>query len=85
MDCHKWLNVPYDCGFVAVADREAHYAATRMTAAYLVPAPESDLDPFDWIPEASRRGRATTVYAALRMRRLQPAEARERASDGITV
>jgi glutamate/tyrosine decarboxylase-like PLP-dependent enzyme len=37
-----------------------------MTAAYLVPAPESDLDPFDWIPEASRRGRATTVYAALR-------------------
>jgi glutamate/tyrosine decarboxylase-like PLP-dependent enzyme len=66
MDCHKWLNVPYDCGFVAVADREAHFAATRMTAAYLVPAPDSDLDPFDWIPEASRRGRATTVYAALR-------------------
>ena len=66
MDCHKWLNVPYDCGFVAVADRAAHYASTRMTAAYLVPAPESDLDPFDWVAEASRRGRATTVYAALR-------------------
>ena len=66
MDCHKWLNVPYDCGFVAVADRAAHYAATRMTGAYLVPAAERDLDPFDWVPEASRRGRATTVYAALR-------------------
>ena len=66
MDCHKWLNVPYDCGFVAVADRAAHYHATRMTGAYLVPAPDGDLDPFDWIPEASRRGRATTVYAALR-------------------
>ena len=66
MDCHKWLNVPYDCGFVAVADRAAHYAATRMTGAYLVPATDRDLDPFDWVPEASRRGRATTVYAALR-------------------
>ena len=66
MDCHKWLNVPYDCGFVAVADRAAHYDSTRMTGAYLVPAPERDLDPFDWVPEASRRGRAATVYAALR-------------------
>ena len=66
MDCHKWLNVPYDCGFVAVADRAAHYSATRMTGAYLVPAADRDLDPFDWVPEASRRGRATTVYAALR-------------------
>ena len=47
-------------------DRAAHYEATRMTGAYLVPAPDRDLDPFDWVPEASRRGRATTVYAALR-------------------
>jgi glutamate/tyrosine decarboxylase-like PLP-dependent enzyme len=66
MDCHKWLNVPYDCGFVAVADRAAHYGAGRMTAAYLVPAPDDELDPFQWVPEASRRGRATPVYAALR-------------------
>jgi glutamate/tyrosine decarboxylase-like PLP-dependent enzyme len=66
MDCHKWLNVAYDCGFVAVRDREAHYAATRMSAAYLVPAVGGDLDPFDWVPEASRRARATPVYAALR-------------------
>jgi glutamate/tyrosine decarboxylase-like PLP-dependent enzyme len=66
MDCHKWLNVPYDCGFVAVADRVAHYGAGRMTAAYLVPAPDDELDPYQWVPEASRRGRATPVYAALR-------------------
>ena len=66
MDCHKWLNVPYDCGFVAVRDRAAHYESNRMTGAYLVPAPDRELDPFDWVPEASRRGRATTVYAALR-------------------
>ena len=37
-----------------------------MTGAYLAPAADRDLDPFDWVPEASRRGRATTVYAALR-------------------
>ena len=66
MDCHKWLNVPYDCGFVAVRDREAHYAAMRMSGAYLVPAVGGDLDPFDWVPEASRRARATPVYAVLR-------------------
>ncbi len=65
-DCHKWLNVPYDCGFVAVTDRAAHYESMRMSAAYLVPAPDRELDAFDWVPEASRRGRATPVYAALR-------------------
>ena len=66
LDCHKWLNVPYDCGFVAVREREAHYAAMRMSAAYLVPAVGGDLDPFDWVPEGSRRARAVPVYAALR-------------------
>jgi glutamate/tyrosine decarboxylase-like PLP-dependent enzyme len=38
----------------------------RMSAAYLVPAPGRELDPFDWVPEGSRRARATPVYAALR-------------------
>ena len=36
-DGHKWLNVPYDCGVVAVRDREAHAAAMGMSAAYLDP------------------------------------------------
>ena len=35
-DGHKWLNVPYDCGVVAVRDRAAHLAAMGMTASYLV-------------------------------------------------
>ena len=35
-DGHKWLNVPYDCGVVAVRDREAHAAAMGMSAAYLI-------------------------------------------------
>jgi glutamate/tyrosine decarboxylase-like PLP-dependent enzyme len=65
-DAHKWLNVPYDCGIAVVADRDAHYGSMRMSGAYLVPAPDRALDPFDWVPEGSRRARATTVYAALR-------------------
>ena len=31
-DAHKWLNVGYDCGFVAVRDPEAHRAAMATSA-----------------------------------------------------
>jgi glutamate/tyrosine decarboxylase-like PLP-dependent enzyme len=63
-DAHKWLNVPYDCGVVAVRDAEAHAAAMSMSAAYLARA-EARANS-DWVPEASRRGRGFMVYAALR-------------------
>jgi glutamate/tyrosine decarboxylase-like PLP-dependent enzyme len=65
-DAHKWLNVPYDCGVVAVRDRAAHGAAMGITASYLVRAGEADRSNSDWVPEASRRGRGFAVYAALR-------------------
>ncbi len=65
-DGHKWLNVPYDCGVVAVRDRAAHAAAMGMTASYLVRAGDADRSNSDWVPEASRRGRGFAVYAALR-------------------
>jgi glutamate/tyrosine decarboxylase-like PLP-dependent enzyme len=65
-DGHKWLNVPYDCGVVAVRDPAAHTAAMGMTASYLVRAGESDRSNSDWVPEASRRARGFAVYAALR-------------------
>ena len=64
-DGHKWLNVPYDCGVVAVRDREAHAAAMGMSAAYLVRDAGARSNS-DWVPEASRRGRGFAVYAALR-------------------
>ncbi|HEV8348199.1 MAG TPA: pyridoxal-dependent decarboxylase [Vicinamibacterales bacterium] len=74
-DGHKWLNVPYDSGFVFVAHPAAHRAAMSMTARYLVrtssdasgaPAPLAPREPSDWVPEASRRARGFAVYAALR-------------------
>jgi glutamate/tyrosine decarboxylase-like PLP-dependent enzyme len=65
-DGHKWLNVPYDCGVVAVRDRGAHAAAMGMTASYLVRSGDEARSNSDWVPEASRRGRGFAVYAALR-------------------
>src|SRR5215831_2414203 len=65
-DCHKWLNVPYDCGVVFVRDAGAHLAAMSLHAAYYVLGDRAERDNCDWVPEASRRARGFTVYAALR-------------------
>jgi glutamate/tyrosine decarboxylase-like PLP-dependent enzyme len=64
-DAHKWLNVPYDCGVAVCAHPDAHRAAMRLTAAYLH-GPGEERNPADRTPEASRRARGVTVYAALR-------------------
>jgi glutamate/tyrosine decarboxylase-like PLP-dependent enzyme len=64
-DGHKWLNVPYDCGYAFVADAEAHRAAMSHRAPYLTHATEAR-DAIDWTPEWSRRGRGVATYAALR-------------------
>ena len=65
-DAHKWLNVPYDAGVVFVRDAAAHRAAMGVSAAYLPPAPGAERDPFEYVPEMSRRARGFVVYAALR-------------------
>ncbi|HEY4621437.1 MAG TPA: pyridoxal-dependent decarboxylase [Gaiellaceae bacterium] len=64
-DAHKWLNVPYDCGVAVCAHPEAHRSAMTMQAAYLS-GMETGRDGADWGPDASRRSRGITVYAALR-------------------
>jgi len=66
-DGHKWLNVPYDCGVVLVSDPGAHRGALSAEASYLVQGGAgAPLDPFELVPEFSRRARGVTVYAAIR-------------------
>ena len=64
-DGHKWLNVPYDCGYAFVAEPDAHRASMSYQASYLT---QQDVarDPLDWNPEFSRRARGFASYAALR-------------------
>jgi glutamate/tyrosine decarboxylase-like PLP-dependent enzyme len=64
-DGHKWLNVPYDCGYAFVADAQAHRASLSHRASYLTHADEAR-DQIDWNPEWSRRGRGVATYAAIR-------------------
>jgi glutamate/tyrosine decarboxylase-like PLP-dependent enzyme len=64
-DGHKWLNVPFDCGYAFVADRAAHHASLSHRASYLTHA-EDARDELDWNPEWSRRARGFATYAALR-------------------
>jgi glutamate/tyrosine decarboxylase-like PLP-dependent enzyme len=64
-DAHKWLNVPYDCGFIAVADPEALRGAMGISAPYLTAAPDAR-DSYQFVPESSRRARGFVLYAALR-------------------
>jgi glutamate/tyrosine decarboxylase-like PLP-dependent enzyme len=64
-DAHKTLNVPYDCGIVVVARPHPLRDAMGMHASYLVHDPGPG-DPFDRVPELSRRARGVPVWAALR-------------------
>ena len=64
-DGHKWLNVPYDCGYAFVAHPEHHRAGMEHRASYLVHA-DDVRDQLDWTPEHSRRARGFATWAALR-------------------
>ncbi|QES58509.1 aspartate aminotransferase family protein [Streptomyces venezuelae] len=63
-DAHKTLNVPYDCGLAIVRDSSALRSAMGQRGDYLIQHEHGD--PVDKVPELSRRGRAFTVWAALR-------------------
>jgi glutamate/tyrosine decarboxylase-like PLP-dependent enzyme len=64
IDCHKWLNVPYDSGLAVVRDAEALRSAMMVTAPYLTPSDKRE--PWHYAPEASRRARGIELWAAIR-------------------
>ncbi|SEF13322.1 pyridoxal phosphate-dependent decarboxylase family protein [Jiangella alba] len=64
-DAHKTLNVPYDSGIVAVRDPAALRSAMSYHADYLV-TDATYLEPYERVPELSRRARSVPVWAALR-------------------
>jgi glutamate/tyrosine decarboxylase-like PLP-dependent enzyme len=65
-DAHKWLNVPYDSGIVICRDAAAHHASMTLGASYYVETAGGERDPYNWVPESSRRARGFPIYAALR-------------------
>jgi len=66
VDGHKWLNVPYDCGFSFVHDPSALAKTFGVTAAYLPPFDEARPSFGYFGPEMSRRARSFAVWATLR-------------------
>ena len=65
IDCHKWLNVPYDSGMVVVRDaNHLRKALSWGSAAYLTQS--SGREPWQFTPDASRRARGIELWAALR-------------------
>jgi glutamate/tyrosine decarboxylase-like PLP-dependent enzyme len=64
IDCHKWLNVPYDSAVAVVRAPDHLRTAMAMSAAYLTPA--ATREPGQYAPEASRRARGVELWAAMR-------------------
>jgi glutamate/tyrosine decarboxylase-like PLP-dependent enzyme len=64
-DGHKWLNVPYDCGFAFVRDGSLLNEVFGLGAPYF---PDAEADHPDYLylgPEMSRRARGLAVWATL--------------------
>jgi glutamate/tyrosine decarboxylase-like PLP-dependent enzyme len=64
-DGHKWLNVPYDNGFVFVSDPSLLPEVFSIKAAYLAPTDPTQPNLGFYGPESSQRARALTVWATL--------------------
>lgn len=65
LDCHKWLNVPYDSGMVFVRKGTALKAAMAAAPAAYIPTSAGG-EPYEFVPEMSRRARGVDTWAALR-------------------
>jgi glutamate/tyrosine decarboxylase-like PLP-dependent enzyme len=65
-DGHKWLQLPYDCGFAIVRNVEAHRRSMAITASYLPAVAAGERNPSHYVPELSRRARGFTTWAMIR-------------------
>ncbi|MCU1579062.1 MAG: aspartate aminotransferase family protein [Rhodoglobus sp.] len=65
-DAHKTLNVPYDCGVAIVTRPQALRTAFGVQTSYLITDDHGPGDPFEKVPDFSRRARGVPVWAALR-------------------
>ena len=65
-DGHKWLQVPFDCGYVFVRDKEAHRRAMTTGASYLPSVDDEARVPSDFVPELSRRARGVPTWAMIK-------------------
>jgi len=63
-DAHKWLNVPYDCGFAFVQDEAILRSTFASRGSYI--AATDDWDAIDLSPEISRRFRALAAWCAIK-------------------
>lgn len=65
-DAHKWLNVPYDSGFVFTRHLDHQIEIFKSPSAYLPPTQVDPLAFQNMSPENSRRLRALPAWATLR-------------------
>ena len=66
-DGHKWLNVPYDCGYAICARPDVHATAMAYTASYLTgQVAGREFGGGDFVAESSRRARGFPTWAAIR-------------------
>ena len=65
-DAHKWLNVPYDCGFAFLKDESALQGVFASSAPYLSKVEEPKPNFAFMSPESSQRARGLTLWATLR-------------------
>lgn len=66
VDGHKWLNLPYDAGFVFCSRPTVHAAAVSYAAAYLTGSGQPTPEGADLTLASSRRARGFATWAALR-------------------
>jgi glutamate/tyrosine decarboxylase-like PLP-dependent enzyme len=64
-DAHKTLNVPYDCGVAIIAHRTMIRKTFGVRVSDLLPADDDQGEPYEKVPEFSRRARGVPVWAAL--------------------